>query len=56
MKRIVLLVGPKGSGKSYIGTELARQFLVRFVRIEAVWQDIQHESATNRNYSWPRET
>jgi shikimate kinase len=42
-KRIILLVGPKGSGKSHIGREFSRQFLARFLRIEGLWQDLQRE-------------
>jgi predicted ABC-type ATPase len=33
-KTIYLLLGPKGSGKSYIGDLINGQFLLRFIRVE----------------------
>lgn len=36
-KRIVLLVGPKGAGKSTIGDLLQRELGIPFLRVEAVW-------------------
>jgi shikimate kinase len=39
-KTIILLVGPKGAGKSHIGRELAALFKAFFLRIEQVWQEM----------------
>ena len=39
-KKIVLLVGPKGAGKSHIGTALSGMFKASFLRIEKIWQDM----------------
>lgn len=33
-KKIYLLIGPKGSGKSYIGSLMEKQFSVKFIRVE----------------------
>lgn len=38
MKKILyMLVGPKGSGKSHIGTLVARRTAIRFLRVEPIW-------------------
>ena len=34
---LIVLVGPKGSGKSHIGRYLERAFGVRFVNVEPLW-------------------
>lgn len=34
MKKIILLIGPKGSGKSYIGSLLEEKFGIKFIRVE----------------------
>lgn len=39
--KLLILVGPKGSGKSYIGRELEELYPIKFVRIEAVWQELK---------------
>lgn len=33
-KKIYLLIGPKGSGKSYIGNLIDKQFQIKFIRVE----------------------
>lgn len=33
-KKIYLLIGPKGSGKSYIGNLMDQQFQIKFIRVE----------------------
>lgn len=33
-KKIYLLIGPKGSGKSYIGNLMDEQFHIKFIRVE----------------------
>lgn len=39
-KIIILLVGPKGAGKTHIGMDLARMFDADFLRVEKIWQDM----------------
>ena len=41
--KILILVGPKGSGKNYIGRELEALFQIKYVRIEAVWQELNDQ-------------
>jgi len=36
-KTVILLVGLKGSGKTYIGSLLSRQTDIRFLRVEPIW-------------------
>lgn len=42
-KQIILLVGPKGSGKTHIGTVLQNRLGITFVRIEDIWLQLQEE-------------
>lgn len=39
--KLLILVGPKGSGKSHIGRELEKLFQIKYVRIESVWQELK---------------
>ncbi len=39
--KLLILVGPKGSGKSHIGREIEALFHIKFVRVESVWQDLK---------------
>jgi shikimate kinase len=39
--KLLILVGPKGSGKSHIGCELESLFQIKYVRIESVWQELK---------------
>ena len=41
--KLLILVGPKGSGKSHIGRELEAFFQIKYVRIEAVWQELKDQ-------------
>lgn len=34
IKRIYLLIGQKGSGKSFIGTLMEKEFRIKFIRVE----------------------
>jgi len=43
IKRIVVLVGPKGSGKSAIGSMLERELGVKFVRVEPLFLETREE-------------
>lgn len=42
-KSVILLIGPKGSGKTYIGTLCERLAGVRFLRVEPIW--LEHKEA-----------
>ncbi len=51
MQRIYLLVGPKGSGKTYIGTLLESRTGIPFVRVEAIALRVQRDRAyDDRHY------
>jgi shikimate kinase len=39
-KTILLLVGPKGAGKTYLGTRLEREAGIPFVRVESIWLEL----------------
>lgn len=43
MKRIFLLIGPKGSGKSHIGMIFQKEFGIDFIRVENWVKDIKQE-------------
>ncbi len=43
--KLLVLVGPKGSGKSHIGRELEALFQIKYVRIEAIWQELKERRA-----------
>jgi dephospho-CoA kinase len=42
-KKIILLVGPKGAGKTYLATRLEREAGVPFVRVEPIWMSLAAE-------------
>ncbi len=39
--KILLLVGPKGSGKSHIGNIITATTGINYLRIEAIWQELK---------------
>ena len=39
--KLLVLVGPKGSGKSHLGRMLEAEFEIRYVRIEEIWQELK---------------
>jgi predicted ABC-type ATPase len=41
MPRLYLLIGPKGSGKTYIGTLVQQHTSIRFIRVEPIWLQLQ---------------
>ena len=47
MKNILLLIGPKGSGKSFIGSLLENEFGINFVRVEDWAKKIKRERNIN---------
>ncbi len=53
--KLVILVGPKGSGKSHIGKEIETLFQIRFVRIESVWQALKERRADFLSSDYIRE-
>ena len=51
MKQLVILVGLKGSGKSYIGTLLQERLGIRFLRVEDIWLNIRQKRFTHEYYT-----
>ncbi len=43
--KIILLVGPKGAGKTYLALQVERDFGVPFVHVEKIWLDLMKERA-----------
>ena len=41
MKTIFILIGPKGSGKSYIGKLIEKNLSIRFLRVEPLFMKIK---------------
>lgn len=48
-KRIFLLLGPKGSGKSFIGTLFDKEFQIRFLRVEDWAKRIKRDRQVDDN-------
>lgn len=48
-KRLIILVGPKGSGKTYIGSLVLEKLDVEFFRVEDVWLKLK-ENRFSDNY------
>lgn len=40
-KTLYMLIGPKGSGKTHIGTLVDRHTDIRFIRVEPIWLSLQ---------------
>ena len=40
-KTLYMLIGPKGSGKTYIGTLVAAHTDIHFIRVEPIWLQLQ---------------
>ena len=40
-KTVIILVGPKGSGKTHIGTVFERRAGISFLRVEPIWLALQ---------------
>lgn len=40
-KTLYMLIGPKGAGKTYIGTLVDRHTDIRFIRVEPIWLSLQ---------------
>lgn len=39
--KLLVLVGPKGSGKSHLGRMLDAEFGIQYIHIEAIWQELK---------------
>jgi shikimate kinase len=51
MKQLIILIGLKGSGKTYIGSLIQERLGIHFVRVEEVWLSIQHKRFSKDYYS-----
>ena len=51
IKKIIVLIGPKGSGKSFIGTLFQKVFQIKFLRVED-WAKVvkKNRNINNENY------
>lgn len=47
IKQIIILIGLKGSGKTYIGTLLQENLGIKFFRVENVWLSLKSERLSN---------
>ena len=43
VKQVIMLIGLKGSGKTYIGSLMQKQFGIRFFRVENIWRSLKSE-------------
>jgi len=46
-KQIIILIGLKGSGKTYVGSLLQEKLNIKFFRVENVWLSLKSERLTN---------
>ena len=40
MKSLIILIGPKGSGKTYIGGRIEKLTRIKFLRVEPLWLNL----------------
>ena len=40
-KTIYMLIGPKGSGKTHVGTLINNNTNIKFLRVESIWLTVQ---------------
>ena len=40
-KALYMLIGPKGSGKTYVGTLVAKHTDIHFIRVEPIWLQLK---------------
>jgi shikimate kinase len=45
-KQVIILIGLKGSGKTYIGSLLQEKLYIKFFRVENVWLSLKSERLT----------
>jgi shikimate kinase len=46
-KQILILIGLKGSGKTYVGSLLQEKLDIKFFRVENIWLSLKSERLTN---------
>jgi shikimate kinase len=46
-KQVIILVGPKGSGKTFIGTLIQKETGIHFLRVEDIWLSLKSERLSN---------
>ena len=51
MKQLLILIGLKGSGKTYIGSLIQERLGIKFVRVEDIWLRIKQKRFTEEYYS-----
>lgn len=49
MKTLFILIGPKGTGKTYIGTLVNSQTDIKFLRVEPIWIDYLQNQPKDRD-------
>lgn len=49
-KRVYILVGPKGVGKSHLGQHLQQRLGLRFLRVEDIWIKLKEEGLQTMEY------
>lgn len=49
MKTLFILVGPKGAGKTHIGTLVNAQMAIKFLPVEPIWIDYLKNKAKDRD-------
>ncbi len=48
MKQVIILIGLKGSGKTYIGTLVQEKLGIKFFRVENVWLTVKSERLSDK--------
>ena len=51
MKQLIILIGLKGSGKTYIGSLIQERLGINFVRVEDIWLTIKRKRFSEEYYS-----
>ncbi|MBN4002223.1 hypothetical protein [Nostoc sp. LPT] len=49
MKTLFILIGPKGAGKTHIGTLVNAQMAIKFLPVEPIWIDYLKNGAKDRD-------
>jgi shikimate kinase len=49
MKTLFILVGPKGAGKTHIGTLVNAQMAIKFLSVESIWIDYLKNGAKDQD-------
>jgi shikimate kinase len=51
MKKLIILIGLKGSGKTYIGSLIQERLGVNFLRVEDIWLSIEQKRFSEEYYT-----